>query len=131
MEKRFSFGVVRSKQTRLRGFGGTAGAVGFGSFAGDSVPVQRRLGEEIKRLWREQKLMLRDWQAASVSFHGGWPFKRLSSCREVGLIFVAGVAAAAGAKLAARVLPSLAFPVPMETKLRQGGGNLGGWRSSN
>jgi len=45
-------------------------------------------------------------------------------CREVGLIFVAGVAVAAGAELAARVLPSLAFPIPMETKLRQGGGNL-------
>jgi len=55
---------------------------------------------------------------------------RLSSgfrvCREVGLIFVAGVAGAAGAKLAARVLPSLAFPIPMETKLREGGGNLRG-----
>ena len=33
---------------------------------------------------------------------------------------------AAGAELPARVLPSLAFPIPMETKLRQGGGNL--WR---
>jgi hypothetical protein len=33
---------------------------------------------------------------------------------------------AGGAELAARVLPSLAFPIPMETKLRQGGGNL--WR---
>jgi hypothetical protein len=53
MEKRFSFGVVRREQTRLRGFGGMAGAVGFGTFPGDSVPVQRRLGEEIKRLWRE------------------------------------------------------------------------------
>jgi hypothetical protein len=39
---------------------------------------------------------------------------------------VAGVTVAAGAELAARVLPSLAFPIPMETKLRQGGGNL--WR---
>jgi hypothetical protein len=47
-------------------------------------------------------------------------------CREVGLIFVAGVAVAGGAELAARVLPSLAFPIPMETKLRKGGGNL--WR---
>ena len=54
MERRFSFGILRSEQTRLRGFGGTAGAVGFVPFPGDSVPVQRRLSEEIKRLWREQ-----------------------------------------------------------------------------
>ena len=73
MDKRFSFGVLRSEQTRLRGFGGTAGAVGFGSFPGDSFPVKRRLGEEIKGLWREQKLMLRHGQAASVAFHGGFP----------------------------------------------------------
>ena len=33
---------------------------------------------------------------------------------------------AAGAKLAARVLPDVAFPVPMETKLRKCGGNLPG-----
>jgi hypothetical protein len=44
--------------------------------------------------------------------------------RVKGLIFVAGVAGAAGAELSARVLPSLAFAIPMETKLRQGGGNL-------
>jgi hypothetical protein len=54
------------------------------------------------------------------------PLSGLRVCREVGLIFVAGVAGAAGAELAARVLPSLAFPIPMETKLREGGGNL--WR---
>jgi hypothetical protein len=54
------------------------------------------------------------------------PLSGLRVCREVGLIFVAGVAAAAGNKLPARVLPSLAFPIPMETKLREGGGNL--WR---
>ena len=39
MEKRFSFGVLRSEQTRLRGIGGTASAVGFGTFAGDAVAV--------------------------------------------------------------------------------------------
>ena len=75
MERRFSSGIVRSEQTRLRGFCGTAGAVGFGSFPGDSFPVQRCLGEEIKRLWREQKLMLRNGQAASVSFHGVFAFQ--------------------------------------------------------
>jgi hypothetical protein len=54
------------------------------------------------------------------------PLSGFRVCRKIGLIFVAGVTVAAGAELAARVLPSLAFPVPMETKLRQGGGNL--WR---
>jgi len=73
MDKRASLGVSRSEQTRLRGFGGTAGAVGFGSFPGDSVPVKRRLSKEIKRLAREQKLMLRDWQGAFVALHGGFP----------------------------------------------------------
>ena len=70
MDKRFSLGIVRSKQTRLRGFGGTAGTVGFGSFTGDSVAVKRRFCEQVKSLWRETKLMLRNGQAASVSFHG-------------------------------------------------------------
>ena len=72
--RRFSFGILRSEQTRLRGLGGTAGAVGLGSFAGDSVAVQRRVGEQVKSLWREPKLMLRDGQAASVAFHGGCSF---------------------------------------------------------
>jgi hypothetical protein len=73
MEIGVSFGILRSEQTGLRGFGGTAGAVGFGSFPGDSVPVKRRLSKEIKRLAREQKLMLRDWQGAFVALHGGFP----------------------------------------------------------
>ena len=53
MDKRSSFGVLRSEQTRLRGFGGTAGAVGFGLLAGDAVAIQRRIGEQVKSLWRE------------------------------------------------------------------------------
>ena len=87
MDKRLSFGVVRSEQTRLRGFGGMAGAVGFISFLGDSVSVQRRFGEEIERLSCEQKLVLRGWQAASVALHGGCSFatnrrgKRWGTCR--------------------------------------------------
>jgi len=40
-------------------------------------------------------------------------------CRVKGGIFVAGVNPSAGAKLAARVLPNLPPPVPMESKLRQ------------
>ena len=74
MDKRFSLGIVRSKQTRLRGFGGTAGAVGFVSFAGDSVAVKRRVREQVKSLWRETKLVLGDWQASFAAFHGGCSF---------------------------------------------------------
>jgi len=64
---------LRIEQTRLRGFGGTAGAVGFVSFAGDSVAVKRRIREQVKSMWRETKLMLRDWQASFAAFHGGFP----------------------------------------------------------
>jgi hypothetical protein len=39
--------------------------------------------------------------------------------RVKGGIFVAGVNPSAGAKLAARVLPNLTPPIPMESKLRQ------------
>jgi hypothetical protein len=59
-----------SEQTRLRGFGGTAGAVGFGTFAGDAVAVGPVLDNQIERQWREKKLMLGNGQAASVAFHG-------------------------------------------------------------
>ena len=40
------------------------------------------------------------------------------------MIFLARVTACARDKLPARVLPKLAFAVPMETKLRQGGGDV-------
>jgi hypothetical protein len=53
MEKGISFGVLRSEQTRLRGLCDTVGTVCLGSFAGDSVAVKRRLGEQVKSLWRE------------------------------------------------------------------------------
>ena len=117
MDKRFSFGIVRSEQTRLRGFGGTAGAVGFGPFAGDSVAVQRRVGEQIKSLWRETKLMLRDGKRRLLRFMVGAPLRLIR--RVEGGILVAGVNPSAGAELAARVLPNLPSPVPMEAKLRQ------------
>jgi hypothetical protein len=87
MGKGFSFGVVRSEQTRLRGFGGTAGAVCLGLLSGDAVAVGRVLDNQIERQWREEKLMLRNGQAASVAFHGGCSFaanlpgKRWDICR--------------------------------------------------
>ncbi len=75
MEKRFSFGILRSKQTRLRGFYGTAGAVGFRLFSGDSFAVKSGVLNQIERVGREAKLMLRNGQAASVSFHGVLAFQ--------------------------------------------------------
>jgi hypothetical protein len=117
MDKRASLGVSRSEQTRLRGFGGTAGAVGFGTFAGDAVAVGPVLDNQIERQLREQKLMLGDWQAAFAAFHGGCSFRLIR--RVKGGILVAGVNPTAGAKLAARVLPNLPPAVPMEAKLRQ------------
>ena len=75
MDKRFSFGVLRSEQTRLRGFGGTAGAVCLVPFAGQTVSVLPEFGNQGERVWNKAKLMLRDWQAASVSFHGVFAFQ--------------------------------------------------------
>jgi hypothetical protein len=58
------------KQTRLRGFGGTAGAVCLGQFSADSLAVKCGVLNQIERGGRKPKLMLRNGQAASVSFHG-------------------------------------------------------------
>ena len=70
MERRFSFGFVRNKQTRLRGLCGTAGTVCLVPFAGKTISVQTGLECEIEGGRGKQKLMLGEWQAASVSFHG-------------------------------------------------------------
>jgi hypothetical protein len=117
MDTGFSFGIWRSEQTRLRGIGGTAGAVGFGTFAGDAVAVGPVLDNQIERQWREKELVLGNGQTAFAAFHGGAPVRLIR--RVKGGIFVAGVNPSAGAKLAARVLPNLTPPVPMKAKLRQ------------
>jgi hypothetical protein len=117
MDTGFSFGIWRSEQTRLRGIGGTAGAVGFGTFAGDAVAVGPVLDNQIERQWREKELVLGNGQTAFAAFHGGAPVRLIR--RVKGGIFVAGVNPSAGAKLPARVLPKLPPPVPMESKLRQ------------
>ena len=87
MGKGFSFGILRDEQTFLRGFGGTAGAACLGLLSGDAVAVGPVLDNQIERQWREEKLMLRNGQAASVAFHGGCSFatnlpgKRWDICR--------------------------------------------------
>ena len=75
MDKRFSFGILRSKQTRLRGLCGTAGTVCLVPFAGQTISVQSGFECEIEGVPGKQKLVLRDWQAASVSFHGVFAFQ--------------------------------------------------------
>jgi len=65
-------------------------------------------------------------QMLSGAFHKKLLSSGFRVCRKIGLIFLAGVLNAAGDKLPARVLPDVAFPVPMETKLRKCGGNLPG-----
>jgi hypothetical protein len=43
----------RGEQSRLGGFGGTAGAVCLGLLSGDAVAVGPVLDNQIKRAWRE------------------------------------------------------------------------------
>jgi hypothetical protein len=69
MDNGVSFGILSRKQTRLRGFAVSAGAVCLGTFAGNAVAVQRHFLKEVESLWGKTKLMLGDWQASSVSFH--------------------------------------------------------------
>ena len=75
MDKRFSLGIVRGEQTRLRGFGGTAGTVCLVPFASQTVSVLPEFGNQGERVWNKAKLMLRNGQAASVSFHGEFAFQ--------------------------------------------------------
>jgi hypothetical protein len=72
---RFHFGVLRSEQTRLRGFGGTPGAVCLVPFAGQTVSVKSAFGKQGECAGDKTKLVLRDWQAVSVASHGGFAFQ--------------------------------------------------------
>jgi len=117
MDKRLSFGVVRSEQTRLRGFGGMAGAVCLIPFAGQTVSVLPAILNQGERAGDKTKLVLRNGQAAFASFHGGSPLRLIR--RVKGGILVAGVNPSAAAKVPARMLPNLPPPVPMKAKLRQ------------
>jgi hypothetical protein len=60
---------LRSKQNRLRCLGKASRPVCLGAFAGYPVAVQSSFLNQIECAWRESKLVLRDRQAASVSFH--------------------------------------------------------------
>jgi len=54
MERRFSFGFVRNKQTRLRGLCGTAGTVCLVPFAGQTVAVLPEFGNQGERVGDKQ-----------------------------------------------------------------------------
>jgi len=64
---------VRSEQTRLRGFGSTAGTVGFRTFAGETVSILPGFGKQGEDAWDKGKFVLGHGQAAFASFHGGAP----------------------------------------------------------
>jgi len=116
------------------------GFVGLGALAGEAVAVLGSLLKHVECVGHKPKLVLRNGQAVFDAFHGGefcedggqmqphWPtlpaLPRVKSCRpdvgrEVTGILLVRVGIAAGGKDAARVLPCLPLPVPMETKLRQ------------
>jgi hypothetical protein len=50
--------------------GTASGTVGLGAFLGDSVAVKPGFSNQVERVRRESKLVLRNGQAASVSSHG-------------------------------------------------------------
>jgi hypothetical protein len=67
---KFLFGVLSSKQNRLRCLGTASSPVCLGPFSADPVTVKSGVLNQIEGVRRESKFMLRDWQAASVPFHG-------------------------------------------------------------
>jgi hypothetical protein len=67
---KFLFGVLSGKQNRLRCLGKASSSVCLGPFLADPVAVKSGVLNQIEGVRRESKFMLRDWQAASVAFHG-------------------------------------------------------------
>jgi hypothetical protein len=59
------------KQSRLRCLGHAPGIVGLGAFAGDPVAVNSGFNHQVECVRCETEFVLRDRQAASVSFHVG------------------------------------------------------------
>jgi hypothetical protein len=111
-------GVWHAEQAGLGGGGGAMGTVGLGTLAGEAVAILGGFLKEVECLGRESEFVLGDRQAAAAALHGGWLLSGgFGVGWKVSLVLVAGVAAAAGGEMAARVLPCLALPIPMETKL--------------
>jgi hypothetical protein len=63
-------GSALGKQFGLGGFGSQAGLFGIGTFTREPFTVQSHLLEQIKGLHGKVELVLRNRQAASISFHG-------------------------------------------------------------
>jgi hypothetical protein len=61
---------LSSKQNRLRCLGKASSPVCLSPFSADPVAVKSGVLNQIEGVWRKSKLVLRDRQAASVSFHG-------------------------------------------------------------
>jgi hypothetical protein len=64
-------GILDGEEAGLGGGGGTAGAVGLGSLAGEAVAVLGHFLKKVECLGREREFVLGDGQAAAVAFHGG------------------------------------------------------------
>jgi len=58
------------EKRRLRCLGKLPGVVCFAAFAGDAFAVQPGFGNQVEGVRRESEFMLRDRQAAFVSFQG-------------------------------------------------------------
>jgi len=118
--KKFSFGFLRSKQTRLRGLCGTGAARSASSRSRPRrSPIPPEFGIKVNVSGTSQTHSA-GWASGvccvswGVVLSGGFRV-----CRRVGLIFVAGVTVAAGAELPQGADQS-AFPIPMETKTETG-----------
>ena len=66
----FHGGFFGCEKRRLRCLGKLAGAFCLGAFAGDAFTIKGVFLHQVERLRRESEFMLRDRQAASISFHG-------------------------------------------------------------
>jgi hypothetical protein len=115
------FGIC-GKQPRLRLLRKHPGAVCLVTFAGKAISVLPDFGEQAKSVNCKSKLVLRYRQAVSIAFHGGFSCGLIRRIKR--RILLARVSVGAGAKISARMLPDLPFPVPMKTKLRKPGGHV-------
>jgi hypothetical protein len=70
------------EQSRLRCLRNPAGAVCLVTFAGKTISVLPGFGNQGERVGDKAKLVLRNRQAASVSFHGDFCFQ--AGCESAG-----------------------------------------------
>jgi len=62
--------VSGAEERRLRCLGDAPGHFSLGAFAGDALAVNPGFNNQVERGRGESEFMLRDRQAATISFHG-------------------------------------------------------------